>query len=355
MVRRFTHPLSRQAVPDPDAPGKPRRFWLYAPWVLLLIGVAAWSAAWVWLSGEIGRRLDLAAGQARQAGYEMTWKDRRVSGYPFRLDVNFTELRARTPNGWGLMIPRLETEAFMHAPGHWVLAAPQGLTFVRPVGGAVEMKGELIHASLHDFDKHPPSFSFEGAKLTFQPAAGAQPFALAAADHVALHLRPGPDDQGAVMFKLDNGKAQLSGLFARMAGDKPISMVFDAILSRMSGFQGADWPTAARAWARSGGQIQVRQAGVTAGLAVIGAQPGTLRVGDDGRLQGGLDVTLRQAPQALTAMAETGVIPPETAIAATAVAVARSGPGDVARATLTFQAGQTTLGPVAIGPAPQVF
>jgi hypothetical protein len=37
------------------------------------------------------------------------------------------------------------------------------------------------------------------------------------------------------------------------------------------------------------------------------------------------------------------------------VRVARAGPGDVARATLTFQAGQTTLGPVAIGPAPRVF
>ena len=342
-------------MPDPDAPRKPRRFWLYAPFGLLLVAVVAWSVGWLWLSGEAGRQIDLAAGQARRSGYELAWKDRRVSGYPFRLDVNFDELRVRDPSGWGLMVPRLETEAWAYAPGHWVLAAPQGLTFVRPQGGPVEMKGEVIHASLHDADKRPPSFSFEGARLTFQPGPGGQPFALASADHVELHLRPGPDDQGAVFFKVDNGKAQLSGLFARMAGDKPVSMAFDAILTGMSRFQGADWPGAARAWARAGGQIQVRQAGVTAGLAVIGAQPGTLSVGDDGRLRGALDVSLRQAPQALTAMAETGVIPPETAIAATAVAAARTGPGDIAHATLTFQAGQTTLGPVAIGPAPRVF
>ncbi len=342
-------------MPDPDAPRKPRRFWLYAPWGLALAGVGVWSAGWVWLSGETSRRLDLAADQARKAGYELSWKARHISGYPFRLDVNFDELRMRDPSGWGLSIPRLETEAFLHAPTHWVLAAPRGLTFVRPAGGPVEMQGEVIHASLHDVDKRPPSFSFEGSKLTFRPGPGAQPFALASADHVELHLRPGPDDQGAVFFKVDNGKAQFSGLFARMAGDKPVSMVLDALLTGMSGFQGGDWPTAARAWAHAGGQIQVRQAGVTAGLAVIGAQPGTLRVGEDGRLQGGLEVSLRQAPQALTAMAETGVIPPETAIAATAVAAARTGPGDIAHATLTFQAGQTTLGPVAIGPAPRVF
>ena len=355
MVRRFTLRNPRSPLPDPDAPRKPRRFWLYAPWVLLFVAAAVWSAGWVWLRNETGRQLDLAAEQARQSGFELGWKDRRISGYPFRLDVDFTELRVRDPSGWGVVLPRLETEAYLHAPGHWVLAAPQGLTLIRPVGGPVEMKGELIHASLHDFDRRPPSFSFEANKLTFQPGPGAQPFALASADHVELHLRPGPADQGAVFFKVDNGRAQLSGLFARMAGDKPVSMVLDAILTGMSGFTGRDWPTAAHAWAHAGGQIQLRQAGVTAGLAVIGAQPGTLRVGDDGRLQGALDVSLRQAPQALTAMAETGVIPPETAIAATAVAMARAGPGDVARATLTFQAGQTTLGPVAIGPAPRVF
>jgi len=355
MVRRFTNPVPHYPVPDPGPGRKPRRFWLYAPWVILLLGVAVWSAGWVWLSQETGRRIDLAADQIRKAGYELSWKDRHISGYPFRLDVNFDELRARDPSGWGLTVPRLETEAYLHAPTHWVLAAPQGLTFVRPAGGPVDVRGQLIHASLHDFDRRPPSFSFEAAKLTFQPAAGAQPFALAAADHVEFHLRPGPDDQGAVFFKVENGKAQLSGLFARMAGDKPISMAFDAILTGMSGFKGADWPTAAHAWASAGGKIQVRQAGVTAGQAVIGAQPGTLRVGDDGRLQGALEVSLRQAPQALTAMAETGVIPPETAVAATAVAAARAGPGDIAHATLTFQAGQTTLGPVAIGPAPKVF
>ena len=54
-------------------------------------------------------------------------------------------------------------------------------------------------------------------------------------------------------------------------------------------------------------------------------------------------------------MAETGTIRPEAAMAASAVAMARQGSNDVARANITFQAGQTTLGPVAIGPAPKVY
>nr|QQZ51024.1 DUF2125 domain-containing protein [Phenylobacterium glaciei] len=201
----------------------------------------------------------------------------------------------------------------------------------------------------------PPAFSFEGRKLTFAPGAGAQPFGLSAADKVELHLRPGPDDQGAILFKVENGKAQLSGLFAQLAGDKPISIVWDSILTKMSGFKGQTWPAAVRAWSTSGGLIQVKQAGVTAGDALIGAQSGQLGVGYDGRLVGSMDVTLRQAPRALAAMAASGTLPPETALAAAAVAVAREDSASVARATLTFEAGRMTLGPVAVGASPRVY
>jgi hypothetical protein len=68
-----------------------------------------------------------------------------------------------------------------------------------------------------------------------------------------------------------------------------------------------------------------------------------------------LDVTLREAPRALSVMGERGVIPQERASAAATVAEAREGAGDIAALTLNFEAGQTTLGPVAIAPAPKVY
>jgi hypothetical protein len=54
-------------------------------------------------------------------------------------------------------------------------------------------------------------------------------------------------------------------------------------------------------------------------------------------------------------MGAAGAIPEESAAAAAAVATAREGPGDVARATLNFEAGRTTLGPVALAPAPRIY
>lgn len=339
---------------DLPPPRKPRRLGLYLPFALLVIAIIAWTVFWLWARGEARARMDAAVADLKSAGYAVSWKDRSLGGYPFRMDVTLTDVAVREPSGWALQAPDLEAEADMYALGHWLIAAPQGLTFVRPIGGPVSVKGQLIRASLTDFDKRPPSLSFEGVKLTFQPQPGAQPFALSAADRVEFHLRAGPDDEGGVFARLDNGTAQLSGLFARIAGGKPISIVWNSTLSKMSAFTGADWPSAVRHWADAGGQMSVRQAGVTAGDALIGSNAGALSVDRDGRLTGTLDATLRQAPRALGVMGETGVLPPETAQAAAAVAQARQ-EGEAARVTLNFQAGETTLGPVAIAPAPKVY
>jgi len=343
------------SLPDPAPARKPSRLGLYAPIAILLALIAAWSIAWFAARSQAQTRMDAAVAGLEQSGYRIGWRRREIGGYPFRIDVTLSDFEVRGPSGWGLSAPTLEGEAYLLSVTHWIFAAPAGLTFVRPEAGPVAVSGKLIRASLSHFDQRPPSFDLEGVGLAFQPAPGGQPFALSAADRVEFHLRAGPDDQGGVFLEVEKGKARLAGLFARIAGGKPISIVWNSTLSKMSAFTGKDWPAAVRHWADAGGQMTVRQAGVTAGEALIGCNAGTLSVGADGRLQGVLDVTLRQAPRALGAIGESGVLPRETADAAAAVARAREGADHAARATLDFQAGRTTLGPVSIGPAPKVY
>jgi hypothetical protein len=153
---------------------------------------------------------------------------------------------------------------------------------------------------------------------------------------------------------VEKGHARLGGLLGRIAGDKPITIRWNSTLSKMSAFDGADWPSAVRRWSDGGGAMTVRQAELTAGEALVQTKAGTLSVGRDGRLRGALDVTLRQAPRALGEMAATGVVPYPAADAASVVAGARQ-QGETARAAIRFEAGQTTLGPVALGPAPKVY
>lgn len=345
------------SVPDPSAPRKPSRLRLFIPFGIAVVLVVGWTAGWIWARGEAQARMDQGAEMLRRAGYELSWKDRTIGGYPFRLNVSLTEARVRDRSGWALEAPVLEGQAFLHAPTHWIVAAPSGLTFVRPVGGPVAVSGKLIRASLTNLNRTPPNVSFEGVGLTFQPAAGANPFSLQSAERVEFHVRKAPSevgDEAGVWLSVKNGKGQLSGLLGRIAGEKPISLEWDGRISKASALRGADWPSAVRAWAQAGGRMEVKRGGLTAGDALIGVNRGSLGVSSDGRAIGTLDVSLRQAPRALATLGQTGTIPQDRAQAAAAVAQARE-TGDLARATLHFEAGQTTLGPVAIAPAPKVY
>lgn len=341
-------------LPDDPPTRKPRRFWLYAPFVLALILVAAWGGVWLHLRGQAEMALDDGAARLRAQGYEVGWKSRQVSGFPTRLSVTLTEARIREPSGWALATPVLEAEARVHAPGHWLFAAPQGLTFTRPKGGPVAVTGQVIRASLRNLDANPPNFSFEGVKLAFAPEAGALPFALSTAERVELHLRSAPDDKGSSLLRVADAKGRPGTLWGRIAGDQTIDIGWDLSLDHAAAFKGDSWPDAVRNWVAAGGSAVVNQAGVTAGPAVLGVQSGRLSVDADGRLRGDLRANLKRAPQALAAMGAQGVIAPETAAIAGVVAAARQD-GEIAGATITFQAGQTTLGPVAIAPAPKVY
>ncbi|MFI4936372.1 MAG: DUF2125 domain-containing protein [Caulobacterales bacterium] len=333
---------------------KPSRPGLYGPFVFAIVLGIVWSGVWVWLKGETERRLDAAASQLRAGGWKVAWATRQLGGYPFRLDVDFTGLTLAEPSGWALSAPQLKTEAYAYQPSRWIMVAPAGVTFTRPVGGPVSVGAQVLRASVSHWEQNPPRISVEGVGLTFAPAPGAKPFFVQSAQGLDLHTLAGPNDQGAIYFGLDGARGQLPGLMGRIAEGGPINLTGDAIFSHASQVAGPDWPSAVRRWSRSGGALQVRQVTVQAGEALLDARTGLISVDDNGRLSGSITAALRQAPRALTAMSQAGAIRPEAA-AQSAAALAASPGADAAHVTLDFQAGQTRLGPVTIGPAPKVF
>lgn len=345
------------SVPEPNAARKLSRLPIYIAFGIALLVAAGVAAGWIWLRGQAVTRLDAGVAALKAAGYEVAWKDRAIGGFPFRLNFRLSEVRVRDRSGWAIDVPDLEAQAYLHAPTTWMIAAPDGLTFTRPLGGPVRVTGKLIRMSLSHFSNTPPNVSVEGTDLTFQPATGAQPFSLAGAERVEFHLRQAPSevgDEAGVWLMVKNGKGQLSGLLGRIAADKPISIEWDGRVSKASALHGRDWPSLVRAWADAGGRMSVKRGGLTAGDALIGVNSGSLGVDTDGRLSGVLDVSLREAPRALGVIGQSGAIPADRAAAAAAVAEARRS-GDLAHATINFEAGRTTLGPVAIADAPKVY
>jgi hypothetical protein len=213
--------------------------------------------------------------------------------------------------------------------------------------------GKALRASLSDIGARPPRLSVEGLDLTFSTPRGAEPFLLTHVHEFHLHAKAGPNDQGAAYLEVDGADARLSGLLARIAGGKPLTFVADLIYSHASALAGDSWPHALRDWSEADGSADIRHLRLLAGEALIDARPGTLAIGPDGRLQGALTLTLRQAEKVIGAMGAQGTLSPDTTRSALAVSGVRGGPK--ATLVLHFEAGRTTLGPVALGPSPRLF
>lgn len=341
MFRRSNrYPLT---TPAGEPAGSPRRWGLYGPYIALAIAVTLWSGAWLMAREKVIQGTDRLAAKYESAGYEIAWKQRSVGGYPFRIDLVLTDVEVRDPEGWGMTSGRLEAEAFLHAPGHWVFAAPRGVSLLRPAGGPVEITGSTLHASLTGLDMRPPRFSFEGLNLHFRTLDGRDTFPMTGAEKIEAYLRPGPDHQAAVLFRLTKGRADRPG---GIAEPLRLDLELEAILSRTDSLKGTGWTQTVKAWAAAGGQASLRSAKATAGPAMLVARPGTLGLDAAGRVSGQLDVSLGRPSEMLHALSKHGLIPKVSD------ADLHDLPADT---VIRFRDGSAFLGTLAIGSAPGLF
>jgi hypothetical protein len=312
---------------DPTPPRKVRRRGLALPWLLMFLFAVGLSGGWWWLRLQAEQQLIATARQARADGYEVVWQDVHFGGFPFRLDVEFTNLSLGDGDGWRLKAPSLHTEAYVYRLDHWVAVAPQGVILTRPEGGMVRVTGKALRASLSELTARPPRLTIEGADLRFDPEPGAKPYLLSSARKLDLALRAGPDDQAAFLFHAEGARLNLQGLAGRVADQGEGTIDWTLVFSKASAIHGRDWPQAVKSWAAAGGAMNVDAASLQVGQAVLKANGGSLSLGADGRLKGSIPASLK----------------------------AVDGSGQMINGTLTLSKGEAMLGPLLIGPAPKLF
>ena len=335
------------AAPSRKAPQKAKRSRLFTPLILAALVAGGWSYGWFWLRGQAEQRMDAQAADLKSRGYDLSWGARTFSGFPFRMNLDFTDVRVAEPTGWAVRAPQLKGEAEIFDLTHWVLVAPQGVVLTRPEAGDVTITGQALRASISHIKEYPPRMSVEGVKLTFTPAPGSKPFQLVSADNMQLHVRGGPDDQGAIFFKAGGAKTAFTGLLGRIAQDKTASMLLETRLSHVSQLRGRNWEAAVKQWSAAGGQITFQQSQLLAGDAEGKAESGVLSVDSQGRLTGALEVAIKERVKPGHPIRNA-----QQALAAAAQAV---GQEPVIEASLKFENGRSFLGMIDTGPAPTVY
>lgn len=90
------------------------RFFLYAPFALLLLIGAATGVYWWSAAGALEERLDAMQTHEAMPGVTVRYATRSTSGFPFNLDVVFTDFRVSVETGHGPFVWRAEHFA-LHA------------------------------------------------------------------------------------------------------------------------------------------------------------------------------------------------------------------------------------------------
>lgn len=337
---------------DPDRK-PPRRFWLFAPYVAALIIIAVWSVVWICACQAVERGMGATAARLRGEGFTAQWASRRVYGYPFRIDVDLQGLSLAEPSGWALYAPSLKTEAYAYRLEHWIGFAPNGVVLARPGAGSVTITGQALRASFTRTGA-APNVAVEGLKLEFTPQAGAKPFPIASADHLGLYLRPLPGGLAEAQLQIRGATAPPAALLARLGQGRPSDVVLDAQLTQAGALHGPNWPAAVKAWDAAGGTLTAVHAALSAPPIALQAEGAGFTVGADGRLQGQLSLDASADRGAVGAISGAGGAQATVLDLAEAVLATRARAAK-AKVDLVFQAGVTTLGPVAIAPAPKVY
>lgn len=327
--------------------------WLLIPLGLAVVAAVAWCAYWFIARDRLLSAMDVQVAAQRADGRRIEWAERRVEGFPYRLKIVLSQARVESPSGWALRAPRLEAQANAYQLTRWVAAAPEGVVVVRPVAGPLHIDARVLRASLAGAGGVPPRISVEGVDLRFAPLDGAEPFLLAGAERAEFHLRPAPGGDAQLLFRVRGAQPRPAGLMAFISGNAPANFVWDARLTNVAALGGPTWAEAVRGWARSGGRMEVAQASLQAGDLRALNKGGVLSVSPDGRLRGRMNVMLNRPLKALSALTRIEQTDPAAVDTATAIARTR-GDADI-ELPLGFEAGQFTVGPVAVGPAPKVF
>ncbi len=72
---------------EPSSAQKKSRFWLYLPFVLLLIAIGAWTAYWFIAKSQLDKGIDQWIAEQRALGAEIEYSSKSLGGFPYRFEL----------------------------------------------------------------------------------------------------------------------------------------------------------------------------------------------------------------------------------------------------------------------------
>jgi hypothetical protein len=270
--------------------GRSSRFWLYTPFVLLLLIAIAWSVAWFVIRNRATGALDGWLAAEARAGRQWTCQDRAIGGYPFRIELvcNTLGLRQGTVTA---SFGRVESVAQVYQPRLVIteIEGPLNLT-----DGTVTVQGswDILQTSTHVTQNGLQRLSLvaEAPNVT---VTGLPPGEIATSGrHLELHVRPNPSRSAEKAYDaaLSVQQARIPFLDALVGGVEPTDVASDLTVTQAEGFRGRPIVDELERWRSGGGKLDVLMLSLAKGPRRVEAK-GELRLDELHRPAGQLSLS----------------------------------------------------------------
>jgi len=283
---------------QPEIPKKRRgsRFWLFAPYVLLVTLIVVWSAAWFFVRERVDGVIE--ARLAREANLGRNWDcaERHIGGFPFRIDISCASLIFTRADGATFSLGPTRAVAQVYQPRHVIVEAAGPF---RGTDGIASFEGdwESLQASVTELGRGTEQFALD-LRAPEIAIRGAGPVPMeASAERVELYLRPAPDlapGTGAVDMVMRATDARAPALDRLVGDDRPAQVEIDARTTNLRSLRSGPPRQMAVNWRDAGGALT---------LDMIDIRKGDAHVQVTGEL--GLDDALR--PQGRIESAAAGI------------------------------------------------
>ena len=255
------------------------RFWLYTPFVLLLLLAIAWSIAWFVIRSRTTEALDGWIAAEARSGRQWTCGDRTIVGYPFRIEVicNTLDLKRGSVSA---SFGRAEAVAQVYQPRRIIteVAGP-----LRVTDGTVTVDGgwDLLQASIHVSQSglQRLSLAADAPKVTITGLGGGE--IVGSGKHLELHVRPNPSRRAELAGDVAASvtEARIPILDALVGGAEPTNLNMDVTVTQADGFKGGTIAEELELWRKANGKLEILMLSAAKGPRQIETK-GELRIDD---------------------------------------------------------------------------
>jgi hypothetical protein len=298
------------------------RIGIVLPFVLLGILVTVWTVGWFIAADKTTAVLDRALVIEAAAGRDWTCRERRTSGYPFRIEVSCQDVGFRGSTGLGstaASLPQITAIAQVFRPRHVILNVVGPLAIATQSGFRAEIGWRLLQASViaGTTSVERVSIVVDAPVVTGRNADPGIDLQSAAA-RLEAHMRksPGaPISEHAYDAVVEIREATGLPLGVPGASDQPVTLQTHLRTTRLDALRGTSPEEAMEAWRLADGLIDVALARASVGDAEIRAR-GRIGLDSEKRPNGHIVIDASKAgtlanrmglPQAVTRLPEVTI------------------------------------------------